>query len=177
MNTHKNQGRIWISGGIAVLAGLLAAASAMSHPAKAPTAVTISLAPGGATCTYNERATPKTSCAKLKNQRIKSGTRVTVTGKANAALPAGWKLFIYHQYVGQNRNDFIRAGGAAHRASFRPPYLCSTSSGTTCSKVVTHIVKVTAFDLYRAIVQKDDGTNFEAQMYVRWCDTSTVGCI
>ena len=174
MSTHE---RTLISGAAAGLAALLAAASAMSHTAKAPTAVTISLAPGGATCSYNESATPKTTCANLKNQRIRSGTKVTVTAKVNAALPAGWKLFIYHQYVGQNRNDFIRAGGAAHRASYRPPYLCSTSSGTTCSKVVTHIVKVTAFDLYRAVVQKDDGTNFEAQMYVRWCDTSTAGCI
>jgi hypothetical protein len=173
----KNRSRLWIAAVIAGLGSLLAVASASSGVAAEPTAVTISVAPGGASCTYNENATPKTKCTNLKNQRIKSGTRVTLTARANAALPAGWKLFIYHQYVGQNRNDFVHAGGAAHRDSFRPPFLCSTSTGTTCTKTVTHVVKVTAFDFYRAVVQKADGTNFEAQMYIRWCDAATVGCV
>jgi hypothetical protein len=177
MLIHQDCGRLSIVAALAGLAGLLAVASASSGVAATPTAVTISLAPGGASCTYNENTTPKTKCANLKNQRIKSGTRVTLTAKTNAPLPSGWKLFIYHQYVGQNRNEFVHAGGAAHRDSFRPPYLCSASSGTTCTKTVTHVVKVTAFDLYRAVVQKADGTNFEAQMYIRWCDAATVGCI
>jgi hypothetical protein len=177
MRIHKDHRRFSIVAALAGLAGLLAVASASSGVAAAPTAVTISLAPGGASCTYNENTTPKTKCAKLVNQRIKSGTRVTITAKANAPLPAGWKLLVYHQYVGTNRNEFVKAGGAAHRDSFRPPYACSTSKGTTCTKVYRHVVKVTAFDLFRAVVQKDDGTNFEAQMYIRWCDAATVGCI
>jgi hypothetical protein len=152
--------------------------AAASGGAGGPTAVTISLSPGGASCTYNDTATPKTRCANLKNQRIKSGTKVTLTAKANAPLPAGWKLFIFHQYVGVDRNAFVRTGGAAHRDSFPPgPHLCDTSGGTTCTAHVSRRVKVTAFDLYRAVVQKDDGTNFEAQMYIRWCDAATVGCV
>ena len=177
MSMHRNRGRLWISVALAAIGALLAVASATSGVARAPSAVTLSVAPGGASCTSSETATPNVKCVNLKNQRIKSGTRVTLTAKTNAALPAGWKLFIYHQYVGPNRNDFVHAGGAAHRDSFRPPYLCSTSSGTTCVKAVTRVVKVTAFDLYRAVVQKADGTNFEAQMYIRWCDAATVGCI
>jgi hypothetical protein len=166
----------------AVLAVVAAAATilaglAVAGGAAGPTSVSISVSPGGATCAYSETATPKVTCAKLVNQRIKSGTGVTLVAKTNAALPAGWKLFIAHQYVGPNRNDFVKRGGAKARTAFPLPYLCTTTTAADCSKHVSRNVIATTFDLYRAVVQKPDGTNFEAQMYIRWCDKSTPGCV
>jgi len=167
---------------LAVLAVVAAAATILAGLALAggtggPTSVSISLTPGGASCAYSETATPKVTCAKLVNQRIKSGTGVTLVAKTNAALPAGWKLFIAHQYVGANRNDFVKRGGAKARTAFPLPYLCSTTSAVSCTKQVSRQVVATTFDLYRAVVQKPDGTNFEAQMYIRWCDKTTQGCV
>ena len=157
-------------------AAAICAGFALAAGTAAPTSVSVSLSPGGATCTYSETATPKVTCVKLVNQRIKSGTKVTIVAKANGALPAGWKLFIVHQYVGPDRNDFIKKGGAKPLTTYPSP-ICSSSSAPTCSHRVSRTVLATTFDLYRAVVLKNDGTNFEAQMYIRWCDKSTPGCV
>ena len=177
MPIDVNYRRLLIASTLAGVTATLWVSVAGSGVAGEPTSVSLSLSPGGASCTYSETAKPKVTCANLVNQRIKSGTKVTLVAKTNAALPAGWKLFIAHQYVGPNRNDFVHRGGAKPRTTFPLPYLCSTTSGATCTKIVSRRVIATTFDLYRAVVQKADGTNFEAQMYIRWCDTSTPGCV
>jgi hypothetical protein len=162
---------------VAAAAASISAGFALAGSAGAPTSVSLSVSPGGASCTFRENGRPKVTCANLKNERIKSGTRITLTAKANAPVPAGWKLFIYREYVGPDRNAFHAQGGDGPRTSFPGKPLCSTSSAPGCTKVLSRTVIATTFDLYRAVVQKADGTNFEAQMYIRWCDKSTPGCV
>ncbi len=174
MNTHKNSGRLWICGGLAGLAALLAAASATSGVARAPTAVSLSVSPGGAACSYSKTATPQVKCVNLRGVRIKSGTKITLVAKANAPMPAGWKLYIQKEGPLATNNDTKRAG---RKDSYPAPHLCGPTKSASCTAKATRTVSLTSFDLFRAVVQKDDGTSFEADLAIRWCDKSTPGCV
>jgi hypothetical protein len=176
MNTHKNHGRLWISGALAALAALLAAASATPGVVKAPTAVSLTISPGGATCSYNETATPKLKCLNLRGARIKSGTKITLVAKANSPMPASWKLYIQKEGPLPD-NRAAHAAASHHKDSYPAPHLCGPTKAASCTAKTTRNVSVTSFDLFRAVVQKDDGTSFEADLTIRWCDKSTPGCV
>jgi hypothetical protein len=152
----------------ATLAGL-----AFAGNAAGPTSVSLSISPGGASCTYGETATPKVKCVNLKAERIESGTPITLVARANAALPAGWRLYI------QKEGPFARNSdtkAARRRDSYPAPHLCGTTA-SSCTARTTRKVSGTSFDLFRAVVQKNDGSSFEADIAIRWCDKSTLGCV
>jgi hypothetical protein len=152
----------------ATLAGL-----AFAGNAAGPTSVSLSISPGGASCTYSETATSKVKCVNLKAGRIKSGTPITLVARANAALPAGWRLYI------QKEGPFARNSdtkAARKRDSYPAPHLCGPTTASSCTARTTRKVSVTSFDLFRAVVQKNDGSSFEADIAIRWCDKSTPGC-
>ena len=88
-------------------------------------------------------------------------------------MPAGWKLYIQKQRsAGNNPNS-----RPPRQNSYPAPHLCGPTTSASCTAKTTRKVSVTSFDLFRAVVQKDDGTSFEADIAIRWCDTSTTGCI
>jgi hypothetical protein len=152
----------------ATLAGL-----AFAGNAAGPTSVSLSISPGGASCTYGETATPKVKCVNLKAERIESGTPITLVARANAALPAGWRLYI------QKEGPFARNSdtkAARQRDSYPAPHLCGTTA-SSCTARTTRKVSGTSFDLFRAVVQKNDGSSFEADIAIRWCDKSTPRCV
>ena len=68
--------RLLIASTLAGVTATLWVSVAGSGVAGEPTSVSLSLSPGGASCTYSETAKPKVTCANLVNQRIKSGTKV-----------------------------------------------------------------------------------------------------
>jgi len=153
----------------ATLAGL-----AFAGNAAGPTSVSLSISPGGASCTYSETATPTVKCVNLKAERIKSGTPITLVARANAALPAGWRLYI------QKEGPFARNSdtkAARKRDSYPAPHLCRPTTASSCTARTTRKVPVTSFDLFRAVVQKNDGSSFEADIAIRWCDKSTPRCV
>jgi hypothetical protein len=152
----------------ATLAGL-----AFAGNAAGPTSVSLSISPGGASCTYGETATPKVKCVNLKAERIESGTPITLVARANAALPAGWRLYI------QKEGPFARNSdtkAARRRDSYPAPHLCGTTA-SSCTARTTRKVSGASFDLFRAVVQKNDGSSFEADIAIRWCDKSTPRCV
>ena len=175
MRTHDKLRRLLIVCALTGSTAMLAVASATSGVAKAPTAVSLSVSPGGASCTYSETATPKVKCVNLRGERIKSGTRITLIAKANAVMPAGWKLYIQKEGPFARNSDIRPSAG--RKASYPAPHHCGPTKTATCTAKTTRKVSVTSFDLFRAVVQKDDGTSFEADLAIRWCDTSTPGCI
>ena len=153
----------------ATLAGL-----AFAGNAAGPTSVSLSISPGGASCTYSETATSKVKCVNLKAERIKSGTPITLVVRANAALPAGWRLYI------QKEGPFARNSDmkdARKRDSYPAPHLCGPTKSSSCTAKTSRKVSVTSFDLFRAVVQRNDGTSFEVDVAIRWCDKSTPGCV
>lgn len=163
----------------AVLAGTAAAAAivaglADAGSAVAPTSVSLTIAPSGASCTYTEAATPKVRCANLKAERIKSGAPITLVAKANAALPAGWQLYIQKEGPFARNSDTKAAG---RQDSYPAPHLCGPTKSSSCTAKTSRKVSVTSFDLFRAVVQRNDGTSFEVDVAIRWCDKSTPGCV
>jgi hypothetical protein len=174
MRIHENRRRPLIAGALAALAATLWVASAGSGVASEPTSVSLSISPGGAGCTYSETATPKVKCVHLGGVRIKSGTRITLVAKANAPMPAGWKLYIQKEGPFATNNDTKRAG---RKNSYPAPHVCGPTKAASCTAKTTRRVSMTSFELFRAVVQKTDGTSFEADLAVRWCDASTSGCI
>jgi hypothetical protein len=103
--------------------------------------------------------------------RIKSGTTITLVARANAPMPAGWKLYIQKQRSPDNNHRPPR------QDTYPAPHFCGPTTSVSCAAKATRKVSVTSFDLFRAVVQKEDGTSFEADINIRWCDTSTSGCV
>ena len=171
MRKNAKHQRTAIVGALAALTALLAAASATSGVARAPTAVSLSVSPGGGACTYSETATPKVKCANLRGVRIKSGTKITLVAKANAPMPAGWKLYIQKQRSPDNNHRPPR------QDTYPAPHFCGPTTSASCAAKATRKVSVTSFDLFRAVVQRNDGTSFEVDVAIRWCDKSTPGCV
>jgi len=171
VNIDRNRRRLWLSCSLACAGALLAVAPAVSGVARAPSAVTLSVTPGGASCTFSETATPKVKCINLLGERIKSGTTVTLVARANAVMPPGWKLYIQKEPLGSRREH------PPNRASYPAPHLCGPTKSATCTVKTTRKVSVTSFTFFRAVVQKADGTSFEADIDIRWCDTTTPGCV
>jgi hypothetical protein len=161
--------RLFIAAALVALTAPVA--SATSGVARAPTAVSLSVSPGGASCTYSETATPKLKCANLRGERIKSGTTITLVAKANAPLPAGWQLYLQKEPLASNNSHPPSA------SSYPAPHLCGPTKSASCTATTRRKVSSTSFNLFRAVVQKDDGTSFEADIHIRWCDTSTPGCV
>ena len=159
---------------IAGAVAAICAGFAFAAGTPAPTSVSLSVSPGGASCTYSETATPKVKCVNLKGERIRSGTRITLVAKANAPLPAGWQLYIQKEGPFARNNDTKAAG---HKDSYPAPHLCVSKTSASCTAKTTRKVSATSFDLFRAVVQKDDGTNFEVDIAIRWCDSATYGCV
>jgi hypothetical protein len=163
----------------AVLAVVAAAAAvvagfAVAGGAGAPTSVSLAVSPGHASCSYSESATPKVKCVNLSGVRIKSGTKITLVAKANRPLPAGWTLSIQREGPFATNNDTKRAG---RKDSYSAPHLCGPASSASCTAKTTRKVSSTSFDLFRAVVKKADGTSFEADLAIRWCDAATSGCV
>jgi len=158
---------------LALLAGTAAAAAA-SGRASEPGSVSLTVSPGGAQCTYSNVTTPKLKCVHLTGARITSGTKITLVAKANAAMPAGLSLYV------QKEGPFVD-NRAAHKAgrqdSYPAPHLCGPTRAASCTAATTRKVSVTNFDVFLAVVQKADGTSFEADLAIRWCDSSTRGCV
>src|SRR2546425_2659644 len=94
-----------LSGG--ALSAAICASLALAGQQGAPASVSLSVSPGGASCTYSETTTPKRKCVHLVGERIKSGTKITLVAKANAPMPAGWKLYI-------QRHGPFASNNAAH---------------------------------------------------------------
>jgi hypothetical protein len=174
MRKNAKHQRTAIVGALAASTALLAVAAATSGVARGPTAVSLSVSPGGASCAYSETATPKVTCANLRGVRIKSGTKITLVAKANAPMPADWKLYIQKEGPLATNNDTKRAG---RKGSYPAPHLCGPTKSASCTAEATRTVSLTSFDLFRAVVQKNDGTSFEADLAIRWCDKSTPGCV
>jgi hypothetical protein len=107
--------------------------------------------------------------------RIKSGTTITLLAKANAPMPAGWKLYIQKEGPFA-RNSDVRPQ-ARRKDSYPAPHLCGPTKTASCSVKTTRKVSLTSFDLFRAVVQNTDSTSFEADIAIRWCDSSTAGCV
>jgi hypothetical protein len=149
----------------------IAAGFAVAAGAGGPTSVSLAVSPGGASCTYTETGSPKLKCSNLKGERIQSGTKITLVAKTNAALPAVWQLYIQKEPLASNN---------AHppsKPSYPAPHLCGPTKAPSCTVTTTRSVSATSFNLFRAVVQKDDGTSFEADIHIRWCDKSTPGCV
>jgi hypothetical protein len=171
MRIHPKRRRFLAAGPLAALAATVWVASAGSGVGSEPTSVSLSVSPGGAQCTYSETATPKLKCVNLRSLRIKSGTTITLVAKANAAMPQGWKLYI------QKEGPFARRFPYPHKASYPAPHLCGPTKSATCTAKTTRKMSITRFDLFRAVVQKSDGTSLEVDLDIRWCDASTPGCV
>ena len=129
----------------AVLTGLGAAvavyaALALAGAAAVPTSVSLTISPGGASCTYTETATPKVKCVNLVGARIKSGTRITLVAKANAPMPAGWQLYIQKEGPFARNSDTNAAG---NKDSYPAPHLCGPTTSATCTAKTTRKVSVT----------------------------------
>ncbi len=167
-----------LSGG--ALSAAICASLALAGQQGAPTSVSLSVSPGGASCTYNEVTTPKLKCRNLRGERIKSGTTITLVAKANAPMPAGWKLYIQRQGPLAD-NNAAHAVAIQRKGSYPTPHLCGPTRLATCTTKTTRKVASTSptdpVDLLRAVVQKNDGTSFEAYIAIRWCGTSTPGCV
>jgi hypothetical protein len=147
------------------------AALAQAGSGAAPTSVSLTVAPGGASCTYRVTAVPHVTCVKLSGMRIKSGETVTIVAKASGPMPAGWQLYIQRQRSPDNNDRPPR------QDSYPAPHLCGPTTTAACAAKATRTVSVTSFDLFRAVVQRGDGTSFEADINIRWCDKATRGCV
>jgi hypothetical protein len=156
---------------VVAASAVISAGLALAAAARAPTSVSLSVSPGGAKCIYTETGTPKIKCANLSAMRIKSRTKITLVARANAPMPAGWKLYIQKQRSPDNNHRPPR------HDTYPAPHFCGPTASASCTATATRKVSVTSFDLFRAVVQKDDGTSFEADINIRWCDSSTTGCV
>jgi hypothetical protein len=157
---------------ISLAGAALASTVALAHAGSAaePTAVSLTIAAGGASCTYRETSVPHVTCMQLRGMRIKSGETITLVAKANAPMPAGWQLYIQKQRSPSNNNRPPR------QDTYPAPHLCGPTTSAACTAKATRTVTVTRFDIFRAVVQEDDGTSFEADINIRWCDKTTSGC-
>jgi hypothetical protein len=173
MHRHWKVAHAWTSAA-AGIGALVVAASATSGVASKPTAVSLTVSPGGASCTYSEVTSPRVKCASLKNARINSGTKIKLVARVNGALPAGWKLYIQKEGPFATNSDTKAAG---RKNSYPAPHLCGPTRSSLCIATATRKVAVTSFDLFRAVVQKDVGASIEADVAIRWCDKATPGCI
>jgi hypothetical protein len=175
MPMHEAHRRLLVAGTLAGLAATLWAGAAGSGVRSAPTSISLSASPGGASCTYSETATPKLKCVNLRGLRIKSGTTITLVAKANAPMPAGWQLYIQKEGPFA-RNSDVRPQ-ATRKDSYPAPHLCGPTKSASCTVDTTRKVSLTSFNLFRAVVQKDAGASLEADLAIRWCDSSTPGCV